>query len=364
MKILWFNHRDPRHPEAGGAEVRMREICKRLSGKGCSVTLFCEQWKGGMNEDFVDGIRIVRAGGKVGVHFKAPYMLMKMEDDYDVVVDDIAHAVPWLSSLFTKKPVIGQIHHVHQEVLSQELPRSLANGIALAEKTLKHFYKTLIAVSESTKKTIVEKIGVPANRIVVIQNGVDCNAYRPSKKATTPTILWVGRVKKYKRIEHFLLAFKMVLREVHNVKLVVVGHGDYLWTIKEFAKKLRLRNVVFKGRVSEREKTMLMGSSWVVVSTSQVEGWGMTLTESAACKTPAVAYNVLGVRDSIVNNVTGLLVEDGDIRALAKSLVRILSDFKLRTELSKNALKHANQFSWDHSAEKFRNVLEWVIGAN
>jgi glycosyltransferase involved in cell wall biosynthesis len=357
VRVLWFNHRDPLHPQAGGAEVRIHEIGRRLVKSGCSVKLVCEKWKGAQPSDVLDGIEIIRIAGKYGVHLSVPFLL-SISNRYDIVVDDVAHAVPWFSPLFTNKPVVGQIHHVHQEVLEFELNSSLARFVALAESSLRYFYKTLVVVSESTKHDLVTKFGIPQERIRVVPNGIDAGFYRPMRKSSEPALLWVGRVKKYKRVDHVLLAFQRVKEELPECRLFVVGDGDELEALCKFSRRLGLSDVMFTGRVNENEKLKFMASSWAIVSTSFVEGWGMTITEGSACGTPAVAYDVAGLKDSVRDGVTGSLAENGNIEDLAGKIVRILEDNGLRLRLSRNALEHAKRFSWDKTAKEFMKVLE------
>jgi glycosyltransferase involved in cell wall biosynthesis len=317
--------------------------------------LVCERWPGSKNTESLDGIEIERVASKYSIHLKTPFLLNK--DDYDFVIDDIAHAIPWESQFFTNKCVIAQVHHVHQEVLKFELNPILANMIAISEKTIK-YYNNIIAVSESTKNALIHDLGVSKNKIKIITNGLDLAHYKPSAKACSPTILWVGRVKRYKRVDHVLSAFTLIAKQIPNAKLIIVGNGDYLENIKKIAENLHLSNVIFTGAVDEKKKVSLMASSWVIVSSSLTEGWGMTITESAACGTPAVAYDVAGLRDSIRNNETGLLASDGNNKALAQALLRVLQDEQLRVALSENALRWATEFSWDKVAKEFIDFLE------
>lgn len=357
MEILWLNHRDMKHPEAGGAEVRIREIGRRLVKKGCNITLMAERWTGSEKFEVIDGIQIIRVGGRQSVHLNAPCLLKKMEDNYEVVIDDMAHALPWFSPFFTKKPVIGQVHHVHQNVLKLELPRYSEWVVGLAEKSIRCLYKNVIAVSESTKKALVEELRVPSERIKVVLNGVDHKIYKPSQKGIDPTILWVGRVKKYKRLEHLLLAFREVKKRVPDAKLIIVGDGDYLGEVERFAMSLSLSGIVFTGKLIEEEKVQLMGSSWMMVSTSIVEGWGMTIIEGASCATPAVAYDVPGLRDSVRNGETGLLAEAGSVEDLVNKIITIFKNDTLRERLSRSALNYSRQFNWDRTAETFLKVI-------
>lgn len=358
MRLLWLNHRDPLHPAAGGAEVRIREIGKRLVKMGCSVKLVCERWDGSKALEFLDGIQVIRVAGRYGLHLLAPFLL-NGNGNFDIVVDDVAHAVPWFSPFFTRKPVIGQVHHIHGSVLSLELPPYLARFLALTERELKYAYRVFVAVSESTRHELIEKFGIPRERVFVIPNGVDLEVYRPvCGKFSVPTVLWVGRVKRYKRVDHVLMAFKIVKKALPDSRLIIVGEGDYLPFLKLLSKRLGLRDVVFTGRVSEAELVRLMAGSWATISASVVEGWCITVTEAAACGTPCVAYDVAGLRDSVKNGKTGFLARGGDVKDLAEKITTILEDDGLRDTLGRNALGYSKQFSWEKTAKEFMSVVE------
>lgn len=360
MRILWLNHRDPLHPEAGGAEVRLREIGKRLAKMGHSIELVCERWKGSSTADYIDGIRVRRIAGRYGLHMLAPVLLNSI-GDFDIVVDDIAHAVPWFSRFFTRRPVIAQIHHLHESVLGLELPSYLARPIALFERYLRYIYSSFVVVSESTRRELIRKTGIPKERVYVVPNGVDLETYKPVRaKFDKPTILWIGRVKRYKRVDHVLMAFKIVKKALPDARLIIAGDGDYLPSLKLLCKRLGLNDVIFTGKISETEKIMLMSGAWVAVNTSIVEGWGLTITEAAACRTPSVAYNVAGLRDSIKDGETGLLAEDGNIKDLGVKITTILRDSGLRERLSRNAFEYAKQLSWDRAAKEFIRVIEEI----
>lgn len=345
------------HPQAGGAEVRIHELGKRLVELGHDVNLVCERWKGSSKSDTLDGIQITRVTNKFGIHFMVPFMLNRF-GDYDIVVDDIAHAVPWFSPLFTRRPVVGQIHHLHQELLKSEMSIFLAKFLSLCESMVSRIYKKVIVVSESTKNDLVHKIGVSEEIIKIIPNGVDLQSFRPMDKTIMPTLLWIGRMKRYKRVNHVLLAFEAVKNEFPNAKLFVVGDGDYLETIKKTAKDLNLCDVHFLGKICEKEKIDLMASSWVVINTSLKEGWGLTVVECAACGTPTVAYDVAGLRDSIKNKVTGLLVESGNVKSLTVTIKQVLRDNDLRLKLSGNAIDYAKKFSWDKTVDELVKVVD------
>mgnify|MGYP000088289087 CR=1 FL=1 len=166
--------------------------------------------------------------------------------------------------------------------------------------------------------------------------------------------------KKYKNLDHLLRAYRIVKQEVSDVQLIVIGTGDQEQRMRELAKRLELKDVYFLGTVSEEEKIKWMKRAWIIVSTSMIEGWGMTIIEAAACKTPAIGYDVPGLRDSIKHMKTGILVPYGDIKALAKAMTMLVEDQKLWSKLAGNTLNWAKQFSWDKSAEEFTKVINSI----
>jgi glycosyltransferase involved in cell wall biosynthesis len=361
MHILWINHRDPQHPQAGGAEVRIREVARRLVRMGHRVTLLSEKINGSPGKVVIEGVEVRRIGGRATIHILAPLYVRWHQNEYDVVIDDIAHAMPWYSPLATRKPVIAQVHHLHQDVVCRELSRPLASIIAWAERTIAKVYNHIIAISPSTRQELIERLGMKPERITVIPNGVDVNKYRPGPKDSRPTVLWVGRIKRYKNLDHLLKAYKQVKKEEPDTQLVIIGTGGHEESIKKLAKKLELEDVHFLGRVTEKEKVRWMQRSWIITSTSAKEGWGISVLEAAACGTPTVAYDVAGLRDSVKNMETGLLVPFNNINALSDAITNILVDDGLRNRISRGAREWATHFSWERTAEKALNAIEYVM---
>jgi glycosyltransferase involved in cell wall biosynthesis len=362
MRVLWLNHRDPNHPLAGGAEVHLREVCKRLVNRGCDVTLLSERFPGSAETEVLDGIRIIRKGDRVGVHIRAPLLVSKLAREHDVVVDDIAHAVPWWSRLVTRRPVVGIIHHVHQNVVSLELNFPLDVAVKFAERTIKFAYNRIITDSEATKREIVALLGVPPNHVRVVYLGVDHNFYGPSKeKFGDPTLLWVGNIKRYKNVDHLLSAFALAKKRVPNLRLVVDGDGYYKNHIVQLAERLGLDGVSFVHPLIGEEKVRLFGRSWALCVTSVVEGWGLVITEAAACGTPSIAYNSGASSEAVVDGETGLLVRYGDIKNLAEKIELVATDPRLREALSLGAIQYSQKFDWERTTDETFNVLREAV---
>ncbi len=361
MRILILNWRDINNPEAGGAEIHLHEIFKRIA-RGHEVVLVSSRFPGCKLEETIEGIRVIRVGSKFLFNYAAfGYFMRRLKGEkFDVVVDDISK-VPLLVPLYVRKPVIAIDHHLHGNILFKELSLPLAIYIYLSEKLIPLFYKKapFVVVSQSTKDELVAK-GIPEQKIAIVHNGVDSNSYTSGPKAPTPQVVYLGRVKKYKQIDHLVKAFKVVRNKIAEVELIVAGRGDYN-ELKELVRRLELTSCVrLVGEVSEKEKAEILQKAWVFVTPSMKEGWAISVIEANSCGTPAIAYDVPGLRDSIKHRETGILVPYSNIDELANAIVEMLTDSQLRQELSSNALKWASNFSWDRSSREFMDVISSV----
>lgn len=353
--ILVFNWRDTRHSQAGGAEVYIHELAKRWVTQGHHVTLFCGN--DGLNKRYevVDGIRIIRRGGFFFVYIWAfLYYLKHFRRKFDVIID-CQNGIPFFTPLYVKESVYCVMHHVHQDVFSQYLSKPFAMIARYLEKDLMpSVYKNMkfISVSESTKAEMIE-LGISPKNIEIVHNGVDLDKLNPGKKTKEPTILYLGRLKAYKSIDILLEAFKKVYEQNKNVTLIIAGTGDEELKLKKKALELGINDKVnFKGRVSDKEKINLLQESWVLVNPSFKEGWGITTIEANACGTPVVASNVPGLRESVKDQETGILVEYGNSEKLASAIELLIDNQSTREEMITSAINWANNFDWNISAEK------------
>ncbi len=361
LRILIFNWRDTRHKWAGGAEAYVHEIAKRLVKDGNSVTVFCGNDQQSSRNQVIDNVRIVRRGGFYTVYFWAfVYYILKFRGKYDIIVDS-ENGIPFLTPLFVKKPICLLIHHVHQEVFREHLSFPLAIIASFIEGKLMPFlYKnqTIITVSESSKQEILKLGFTDKNGIHVIHPGIASKLYFKTKKAINPTFIYLGRLKPYKNVDILVKAFGKVLQQKPLAQLHIVGDGESAREIKKLVEKLGLSNSInFFGKVTEEEKIRLLGLSWAAVQPSQIEGWGITVIEANACETPVIASNVNGLRDSIVDGQTGMLVKLKNIDQFAAAMHTIIANVNMRKNLSQEAYLWSQRFSWDKSARKFYDIL-------
>jgi glycosyltransferase involved in cell wall biosynthesis len=282
--------------------------------------------------------------------------------NFDVVVDGI-NGVPFFTPLFVRKPKVAVMHHlVGREIFFKELPFPLAAVGWAAEQMIRWVYRRtpMIAVSNSTRDELIE-FGIPGKRIRIVHNAIEHRERQAIDKSTKPTFTYLGRIKEYKQLDHLIKALPRVIAEVPRAELIIAGRGDYS-QLASLAGELNVSHSVrFMGEVSEEEKVEVLSRAWVFVTPSMKEGWGITVIEANDCGAPAIGYNVPGLRDSIQDGETGLLVPQGDIDKLAEAIVRMLTDEELRNKLSRSALDWASGFTWDNSAGAFFGVLREAL---
>lgn len=370
LKILIFNWRDTKHKWAGGAEVYVHEIAKRLVRDGHLVTVFCGNDGRAPRNEVIDGVQMVRRGGFYTVYLWAfLYYVLRFKGKYHIVIDN-ENGIPFFTPLYVKEPVIGLIHHVHQEVILKELklPKHLIPVAVLAtfiERFLMPLvYKNtqMVTVSESSKKDM-ERIGFGKKLSINIVNpGVDLSKCHKLPKYKVPTLLYVGRLKAYKSIDTAIKAVSIIRENIPNIKFYIAGYGDEREKLEKLVEKLDLNNnVKFLGKVSDKKRNELMARSWVFVYPSTFEGWGISAIEASACGTPVVASNVAGLRDSVSDGYSGYLAKVKDADDFAEKIKSLISNKKQRNLMIKNAVMWANNFDWNNSSIEFcRNMVKYV----
>ncbi len=361
LRILIFNWRDTKHIFSGGAEVYIHELAKRWVKDGNKVTLFCSNDSRSQDNERIDGIRIVRRGGKYTVYlFALMYYFLKFRGKYDVIVD-CENGIPFFTPLFVRIPVVLLIHHVHQEVFRDFLPtpwRQIATY--LEGKVMPYVYrnKSVITVSESSKEEIFKLGFTKEHMIEVIYNGVARTLVTSIPKTAHPSFVYLGRLKEYKNIDIAIKAFAIFVRKYPSALLSIVGSGEYGISLQRLVEKLQVsKNVIFCGRVTEEQKANLLSQSWAMLQPSQVEGWGITVIEANMAGTPVIASRVNGLKDSVVDGKTGILVGVRNIIEFASAMKKISEDLEYRNVLSRNSYLWSLQFDWDKSAIDFYTVI-------
>ncbi len=367
MNILAINWQDIENPQAGGAEIHITEILKRLVAKGHEATLFCSGFAGAAGETVQQGIKVIRRGSRYNFNWVLPFHIRSIvkAQSFDIVLEDL-NKMPFFSPLFHNLPTLVIIHHFFGKSIFKETNLLFGTYVLLGEMSVPLFYRKFpfLTISDSSKQELIER-RISSEQIKVIPNGISESYYIPPKnkqKATVPTVLYVGRIKKYKGIQFLISAMAKVREKLAQAELKIVGSGDYLNDLKDMVNRLNLTDCVrFTGFISEEEKIRVMREAWVSVYPSLKEGWGLTNIEANACGTPVVASNAPGLRDSVIDGRTGLLCRYGDVDDLADKLIRILTDQRFAQQLAQGGLEWSKNFSWDKTTEKVEGLMEQVI---
>jgi len=368
MNILALNWNDLQNPYAGGAEVHLEELLRRLVSYGHNVTLFCSGFDGGKKEEVSEGIRIIRRGNRYNFNLIAPFHLRQLvkQNQFDLLIEDI-NKIPFYTPMYLNLKTLVVVPHLFATTVFHEINFVLGTYIYLSESPFVWIYKKrkFNVISESTAEDLVKR-GVNKENISVIHCGIDRQTYSYDaniQKYEQPTVLYLGRIKKYKSIQHLIRAFRLVKDKLPQAKLMVVGTGDYLKQLHSYASSLSLEDSVeFPGFVTVENKLERMRKAHVGVLPSIREGWGLTNIECNAVGTTVVAADSPGLRDSVKDGVTGLLYPYGNIEALSTKLLMVLSDTPYRQKLEQEALKWAAQFDWDLAAKEFEKLILELTG--
>lgn len=367
MKILAINWQDISHPLGGGAEVHLHEVFKRIAAQGHHVTLLCSKYPGAKKDEIIDGIQIVRVGNRPFFNFFVPYWSRKLiaQKKIDIVIDDI-NKIPFFTPLFIQQPILGIIHHLFGKSIYAEINFIMATYVWLAELWIPRVYQniSIVVASFSTRSELIVK-GMSNKRINLVNYAVDHAVFnrKKSKKSEIPLVGYFGRLKRYKSIQHLILAFCDVVKQVPAARLVIIGDGDYAEQLKRLIVNLNLeKTVIMTGHVSEDEKISWINKMWVHVNPSIKEGWGLTVIEANACGVPVIAADSPGLRDAITEGENGWLYEYGNVPMLVEKLLPILSQNQLREAFTPKCIHYAEKFDWDVAAREYFEIIQHRVG--
>jgi glycosyltransferase involved in cell wall biosynthesis len=359
VRIVIVNWQDRENPQAGGAETHLHEIFGRLAARGHDIALLCGGWPGCPPRAELDGIHVRRVGTRrtFPLRARAAYRATFPAGSHDALVEDL-NKIPLQTPRWGAPRTVGLVHHLFGVTAFEALPPPLAAAVWLAERPLGRVYHDVPfqAVSQSTADDLVTR-GIPAGNIRVIYQGVDTDAYHPDPalRSPTPLFAYLGRLKRYKGVALVIRAFgELARRGAHPAaRLEIAGEGDDRVALEQLVASLDLNGSVrFLGRVSETEKGQLLRRAWALTFASPKEGWGITNLEAAASGTPVVASNSPGIRESVRDGETGLLVPHGDVAALADAFDRLARDPGLVATMGARGRAFAERFTWDHAADE------------
>ncbi|MBV8981525.1 MAG: glycosyltransferase family 4 protein [Acidimicrobiia bacterium] len=351
MRVLFLAWRDLAHPQAGGSEVLVDRLALGLIARGHEAAVLC----GGPVSP--RPYPVVDAGGTYSQYLRAPFAYRRHFSDVDLVVD-VENGIPFFSPLWRRKPVLCLVHHVHEDQWATRFSAPVARlGRALEGRAMPAVYgrSLFLVVSQSTRRSLRD-LGVPDERIRLITEGVDVGATAlGAAPSDLPLFVVLGRLVPHKRVDLLLRAWRVVHRRVGG-ELVVIGDGPE----RERLQAVAGPGVTFTGHVTDDEKWELLRRAWLLVHGAHHEGWGIAVVEAAACGTPALAFDVAGVRDAVIDGETGVLV---DYEAeLTAAWVQLAADDRTRRRLGDAARERAAALSWDATVTQFVAIAEEAVG--
>lgn len=368
MNILFLNWKDVENPEAGGAEIIAFEYARRLVKEGHRVTIFSRSFDNCEAEKVLDGVNLIRQGTRLSVYIKAFFYYKNLNKKPDLVID-MVNTLSWQTPLYVpREKRIAYVNQLAKEVLYYEFDSPLSQISYFLEPFQYFTYRNtkFMCYSKSTKKDLVD-IGINGKNISTFSLGIDHKRYfKGGNKSRTPLFVFVARLVKMKRADLCIEAMRKIVKKHPEAQLMIVGRGPEEDKLQAEVKRRKLeKNIKFVLKdgfyIDQNPKDLkvkLMREAWALLLPSVKEGWGMVVTEAAACGTPSIVTRVTGLKDSVLENETGLVItSDPKVEDLANAMEKIISDPKSREELSENSVKWAKKFNWDKSYKEFKKII-------
>lgn len=344
--------RDLDDPEAGGSELHAHRIASLWASVGLDVVLRTSAVSGLVPEVHRNGYKAVRRSGRYGVFpATAVHGVTAGRTRPDGVVE-IWNGMPFFTPLWSRRPRVVFLHHVHAEMWRMVLSPALGRAGELMERRLApplYRRSRVVTLSASSRREIVAMLGLPAGRVSVVPPGVDPVFTPGGVRSPEPMVLSVGRLVPVKRFELLIDALVEVRRRFPSLRATIIGEGNARDVLE--AKRRAVGGegwIDLPGRVSDAELLAAYRRAWVLASASQREGWGMTITEAGACATPSVVTRIAGHADAVVHGESGLLVDD--VSGLAEGLAGVLGNDVLRRRLGAGARAAAGRLTWEAAA--------------
>ncbi len=365
--VLLLCWRDTGHPQGGGSERYLERVGAHLAGRGSRVTLITARYPGAARKQMVDGMRVLRAGGRLTVYLRTAATLAaarigrgRLAGYRPDVVVDTQNGVPFFASAVTGSPTVVLVHHCHREQWPVAGPVLSRIGWFIESRISPRVHRDTqyVTVSEPSAAELVE-LGVSRERITVVRNGVDPVPAGVAARVAHPRrrLIVVSRLVPHKQVEHALTTVARLTQQGIDVHLDVVGGGWWADELRAVASVLEIDDrVMFHGHVDDTRKHELLAAADLHLMPSRKEGWGLAVIEAAQHAVPTVGYrSSAGLTDSIVDGTTGILVDDVD--DLVTTVAELVDDPQRLADLGHAARERSQNYSWSSTADGFEAVL-------
>jgi len=365
MNLVWFSWKDINHPKAGGAELISWNIMKRLVGDGHSVRLITSSYSKSSDYEILNGVEIFRVGNTLTVYLRAFFAFRRHCKKWPDLVIDEMNTIPFGAAFYDKCPSVLLTYQLAREVWFFQMRWPLSYIGYWMEplylRLIAHKYPLVLTESQSTRADLAQ-FGFSKDKIGVFRVGIELN---PLKKLPVKNdlsrILTLGAIRPMKRTLEAVRSFELARDQNPNLSLTIAGDdsGAYAEKVKQYIISSRHKSAIrVAGRVSKAKRLTLMQSAAVILVTSIKEGWGLIVTESNSQGTPAIVFDSDGLRDSVIDQKTGLLVPTGDVIALGKSVGGLLSNPPLYQSLREQAWKSSKQYTFENSFADFLSLTK------
>ncbi len=359
-RVQFVAWRDLDDPEAGGSELHAHRVATLWAEAGLDVTFRTSAVPSGPVGIRRDGYQAIRRAGRYAVFPDAAWEGLRRRHRPGEGLVEVWNGMPFFSPLWYRGPKIVFLHHVHAEMWRMVLPPWLARaGEATESRLAPPLYRRsrVVTLSESSRREIVGLLGLPEGRVSVAPPGIERRFAPGGDRSPTPLVVAVGRLVPVKRFDLLVESLVRTRDKVPDLRAVIVGEGYERPALEALRRRYGAEDWLdLPGRLTDDQLVACYRRAWVVASTSLREGWGMTLTEAAACGTPAVATDIAGHRDAVIDGRTGLLTAD-TADDVAGALADVLIDGDLRARLGRGALERARWFTWEATARATLEAL-------
>ena len=357
-------------------------LCKGLAKLGYSVTVFTSssqpkwqaikrEWKKNVVE-YIDGVIIRRLppGFDIGTIQIMPTLLPKlMNEEFDIVHShDFFTTFSFYGALAANARRIPFVLTQHNDQYPSALLNYVlyeANALTIGRYVLQSASK-IIALTKDIEQHLTQ-FGVSKEKIEVIPNAVDTEKFSPEKRnllqerwgITSPVVLFVGRLSIEKDVCTLLRAFSKVVKEIPKAKLVIIGKGSEEGNLKRFLELNSIPHVFFLGKVENRMIPNIYAGADVFVLPSTREPFGNVVLEAMASGKPVIGSFVGGMKEMIVDGVTGYHAEPRNDRQFSELILRIFVDNDLKRELGANARRRTrNHYDKDLIMKRIIRVYQ------
>lgn len=367
MKILWLNWKDKKHPLAGGAELVNEELAKKLVQDGHQVIFLVGGFKGCTGEETIDSYKVIRLGNRWTVYWRAyKYYKKNLVGWADAVIDE-CNTMPFFAKFYVNEKIFFFIQQFAREIWFYQMffPFNIL-GYILEPIYLKLLRdQNVFTFALSTKNDLV-RYGFNAQKITILKECFvisACHDYRQIKKYQEPTILFLSAIREMKRPEHVIKAFEIAKGVIQNLKLNIAGGGEgkyYDKIIKMINNSPYKDDITYFGKVgmTDNKKIELLQKAHYICCTSVREGWGIIVSEAGSQGTPAIVYNVNGLKDAVDYGRSGLICERNNPQHLADKIIRGFSKDVNYEELQKKAFDFAVEVNIEISYNLLINKLK------